>query len=364
MDARNRGKTLSIYLNVDQSLADNLNRGFETSVRSTLRAMEAAIENDERDRFRQSAALALDFLASYRPSALSLAVFVQGDGHLSSRELNVPIDHTIRWQERPYREPLVTAADEYEEVLIAVLDARHARLLTSFLGRVVEHAGIENPYPTAHTQAPGYDRQKSQTTFHRKSDEREKHYLKAVAKAIETLVHSHGLKRVVLAGNAISSKALYDFLPNEARTAVISFTTLPTHATLEDIGAAVAAAQERAERSQETTKVEHLLNRAGNAGKGVTGAAATLDALNAGRIHELVYAEGFALEGSSCENCGGLYSHPGACVKCASTLKPEPNMLDAIIGSALDAGAAIEQVRGTAAEQLRPVGAIGAFLRF
>jgi hypothetical protein len=38
--------------------------------------------------------------------------------------------------------------------------------------------------------------------------------------------------------------------------------------------------------------------------------------------------------------------------------------MDLIIGAALDTGAAIEQVRGEAAEKLTASGGLGAFLRF
>ena len=52
------------------------------------------------------------------------------------------------------------------------------------------------------------------------------------------------------------------------------------------------------------------------------------------------------------------------CEICGMPVKSADDLVENSIAAALTAGAAIEQVRGPAAEKLRNAGGIGAFLRF
>jgi peptide subunit release factor 1 (eRF1) len=107
-----------------------------------------------------------------------------------------------------------------------------------------------------------------------------------------------------------------------------------------------------------------LLDSAGTRNKAVTGLAATTAALAEGRVHELVYAQGIEPNCALCAKCGSIIVDQPACPKCQSVAGPAGEAMDLIIGAALDTGAAIEQVRGVAAEQLNVSGGIGAFLRY
>ncbi len=123
-------------------------------------------------------------------------------------------------------------------------------------------------------------------------------------------------------------------------------------------------AQYRAERENEVAKVASLVDRAGARDKAVTGLAETTAALAEGRVHELVYAQGITPNGALCAICGSIVVNQPACPKCQATAGPAEEAMDLIIGAALDTGAAIEQVRGEAAEKLTASGGIGAFLRY
>jgi hypothetical protein len=362
---RNAGKVLTIVVNVDQSIAVNRNRDFEIPVNSKLREIESSIQDKaELEQFIRSADLGRRLIQSYRPRAKSLALFLQANGNVTTRELNVSLTTEACWSDIPHIQPILEAGDEFEELLIVLLDGRQSRFLTSFLGNVTEHPEVLNPYPTAHTQAPGNDQTKSQPTFHRKADEREHHYLKAVSLMTETLAATRSIKRIVLAGNDGASKGLYAQLPKTIQQHVISFVVLPTAATLDEIAAVVTDPRYRAERDDESAKIESLLVRAGKRDRAVTGVTGTLEALTEGRVHELVYGQGLSLTGARCMSCGIIVANVTACSRCGSTLDLTQNAMDLIIEAALDTGATIEQVRGPAAEKLSAFGGIGAFLRY
>jgi hypothetical protein len=362
---RNGGKVLTIVINVDQSFSVNRNREFEIPVNSKLRLIETRLkEKDEVEQFARCAEHGRQLIQAYRPHSKSLMLFLQANGSVTTRELNVPMDTEVFWADTPHIQPLIEAGDEYEEILIVLLDGRESRFLTSRMGNITEHPEVRNPYPTSHTQAPGHDRQKSQPVFHRKADEREHHYLKAVSEMAETLAASRAINRIVLAGGDGTCKELFALLSSDVRKRVISISVLPVQASLEQVADIVVRAQFRAEREYEVAKVASLLDRAGAHDKAVTGLAATTEALSEGRVHELVYAQGFAPGAAVCGKCGSTAVNQPTCPVCHSVASPAGDAMDLIIGAALDTGAAIEQVRGEAAEKLNVSGGIGAFLRY
>lgn len=180
----------------------------------------------------------------------------------------------------------------------------------------------------------------------------------------ETIVASGPIKRIVLAGSDDTCKELYALLSREMRKHVISVSVLPVHASLEQVANFVNNAQFRAERENEIAKVASLLERTGSRDKAVTGLAATIAALAEGRVHELVYAQGIEPDSSLCSKCGSIVVNQPACPKCNTVTGPAEAAMDLIIGAALGTDAAIEQVRGEAAEKLKDAGGIGAFLRY
>jgi hypothetical protein len=357
------GKVLSIILDVDQANASNRNRNYEATLNARLRDLESGIA-DKADlaAFRQCAEAGRQLIASHRPQARSVVVFLQSNGNTSMRELDVPLSTEVVWQEHPHIRPLVEAGDEFKEVLVVLLDGSHARLLTTLLGKVTEHPEIVNPFPASHTHAGGKDKAKSQTVFHRKSDEREHHYLKSVAEAVESLAEARSIRRIVLAGNNVRSKELHPLLSDRAKKCVVSFAILPVAATISDISAVLRDVQARSERDVEAEKVDLLIE--GRHGKTIVGIGGTLEALAALRVSELVYAEGVSIRGALCENCGVIVTDGSKCPKCQVVLPAAEDALDLIIGGALETGAAVEQVRGAAARKLSAVGGIGAFLRY
>jgi peptide subunit release factor 1 (eRF1) len=361
----NGGKVLTIVVNVDQSISVNRNREFEIPVNAKLRQVELSLkEKDEIEQFGRCAELGRNLIHAYRPYSKSLVLFLQANGRVTSRELNVALDTEVRWSDTPHTQPLIEAGDEFEEILIVLLDGRESRFLTSKLGELTEYPEVRNPYPTSHTQAPGNDRQKSQPTFHRKADEREHRYLKTVSEMTETIAVRGSINRIVLAGSDGICKELYALLSNDVRKHVISISVLPVRATFQQVSDIVVKAQFRAERENEVAKVTSLLDSAGARNKAVTGLAATAAALAEGRVHELVYAQGIEPNGALCAKCGGIVVDQPACPNCQTAANPAGDAMDLIISAALSTGAGIEQVRDEAAEKLKASGGIGAFLRY
>jgi hypothetical protein len=362
---RGSEKVLTIAVHVDQSRAENLNGKFAIPVESQLRQIESDIaDRDEREQFARCAELGRDRIRSYAPNAKSLLLFIRADGDITVKELNIELPPGVWWSDQPHLQPLLEARDEFEELLVVLLDSSHSRFLSSYMGTLMEHPVIHNPYPRAHTQAPGNDQTKSQSAFHHKADDREHRYMKAVAAEAQRIATIRLAGKIVLAGNNRPCKELYSLLPESIRNRVIAVQVLPVDASISDITSAVAHLQFQAEREEESAKCAALIEHAAKHERAVTGIRETMAALTSGRIHELIYAQGFSPAGSSCRNCGLLVINATVCTACGTSLDAGEPIMDHILETALESGSAIEQVRGEAAEKLRSFGGIGAFLRY
>ncbi len=128
---------------------------------------------------------------------------------------------------------------------------------------------------------------------------------------------------------------------------------------------------EKLERDQEMNLVQNLVTSARKTDpvvkKAVLGLNATLDAVNQGRVHRLLYPSGVKLGGYRCPGCDALLDQaPGDrnCPYCSKLLETVEDMLWLASERVLEMGGKSEEVRGAEARrQLDEAGKIGAFLR-
>src|SRR5690242_5518384 len=123
---------LTLYLDVDQSKQENLNRGFEKQLKDMLGSVGKTIQEPEETKAFEIASQRLEkFVGRYRPIAPGLVLVCDAsDGFFWSQELNSPIQNRIRWSRAAFVGPLGVAVDEYEGTGIVLLDRANLRLLT------------------------------------------------------------------------------------------------------------------------------------------------------------------------------------------------------------------------------------------
>jgi peptide subunit release factor 1 (eRF1) len=144
---------------------------------------------------------------------------------------------------------------------------------------------------------------------------------------------------------------------------VVRSIALPTHASLSEVLEKTLAIEQEVEREHEQYLVDTLLSSSGEAGGAVTGIEATLEALNQGRVWELLYADGFSEAGYKCPHCSTLFSEEQTtCSYCGNALQPT-NLLEKATEHTLNLSGKVEFVKGKAREQLQQDQGIGAFLR-
>jgi hypothetical protein len=359
------GKVLSVYLDIDQSKAGNLNRGFEAAFHTKVQQIAETF--DEEYEQRQFAACAEDvrkLLHGYNPKASSLVIFARSTGPIWFRELNVPVETEVRWTRRPFVQRIVEALDEFESYAVVVADRSRSRVFTVELGMLEKEAEIHAFSVARHLKTSGMDHLYSQSRNQRKADEHLLAHFRRVVEVVEHVAKFKPFNRLILGGSSEAMSEIFRLLPKSLRRRVVGPTVIPGNASEKEILEATIAIERRAERAQEMEIVETLITSAAKGSKAVINLPETLDALNKKRVRELIYSQGFAAAGGVCEDCGVIFSGDAViCELCNSPLRLADDLLEVAVSTALAEGGTIEQLKGDAAAMLRSAGGIGAFLR-
>ncbi len=357
---------LSVYLNVDQSQAVNLNRGFEAALKNMLRGLEETLQNEDQ---KKSLSLACDqvlrAVTNYSPHGKSLVIFCDPKGVFRQQELKIGVENSVRWSAKPYIRPLLEAFDEFKRYGIVLTDKGHSRLFTVFLDQIEEHVDALAVQDVKHIKSPGNDHIRSQMQVQRKADGHVKHHLKNVAELLGRVAEEHQFERLVLAGPVAATNELHGLLPTPLRRLLIGTIPLSMDANGAQIMDATRKLQHGAERADEEHIVGDLITAAAKNNQAVTGLDPTLKTLHEGRVWRIIYADGFTPQGGECTNCGYLFAGSVRnCAYCESEVQPVKDVVARAVSRVLNSGGRAEQVREKAAQRLHDAGGIGAFLRF
>lgn len=357
---------LSLYLSVDQSVAVNLNRGFEKAFKTLVREVEGSLPAEEKESFAAAVRRAADFLSEYEPQGKTLVYFADGFGDwLWWRNFDVDLPVALWWGSRPYVRPLVEARDEFERSGVVVTDRARARIFSVFLGRIEEKVQLAAEEEVRRFDGAGMDRMRSQMNFQRKADEHARRHLKRVAEELDRLSLSEPFDRVVLAGNREAISELKDYLSERVGRMVVGELPMPVDAPEAEILKRVQEFLCEVERKAETEIVDKLLTAAAKNHQAVAGWQETLRAAHEGRIHLLVYADGDRPLGRQCPLCRRVFLDESECPDCSVSTVSLADLLNAVVVDVVNTGGEVEQVLGPAAQRLKSgAGGIGAFLRF
>lgn len=359
---------LSLYLDVDQQRAINLNRGFESVLKGMIRQLEQGLGNNSRlKEFLGDARLAGNFVSDYQPSGKSLVLFCDASKDFNwHRSLNVSLDSSVHWTPRPYVRPVIEARDEFERCGVILTDRGRARLLTVYLGSIEEDHEAFAEAEIKRVDASGMDQMFSQKNFQRKADEHARWHLKRVAEMADRLLEARRFSRLILAGTHEATAELRNMLSGRLKKRLVGSLTLPIDAQTSHILKETIVLEASVEREEEESLVRRLLTAAAKERQAVVGLSKVISALNLGRVRRLVYSDGLHVSGFECRECGGLFEGSSEkCRNCQGIQLESQDLLNAAIGRVLREGGDVEQLKSAAAASfLEKAGGIGAHLRF
>lgn len=183
---------------------------------------------------------------------------------------------------------LARLLDESVAAVVAVVDTNTCRLFVTRHGDLRERPGPDEPSDEHKRHSQGGW---SQARFQRHVDMQDRRFAQEAARAIERLVQREHPQHVILAGDERAVSTLEGELPETVRTLVDHVARLEIRASADEVREEVRPMLAALEEAQSTSVADRAIagRRAGDLG--VTGINATMAALEAGQVDELVLDE-------------------------------------------------------------------------
>jgi len=357
---------LSLYVNIDQSNAANLNRGFETRVESLFRqvAENQNSHQGSKQRFDAECKRVRQFLSGYVPKGKALVVFSDSKQDFWwQRDLQVELPTGLRWSPQLWVRPLLEVIEEHDRFGVVLIDKHHARILAVDAGGMEQQAEVMSDVPQKHATT-GSDHIFSQGQMDRDHTNHVQSHAKRVAEELASVIDRMKLKRIVIGGPVEATAAFASALPKRFQQMIIGTITAPVDAGHDRLINELRAVQEKAEHEDEARIVDAMITAAMKGERAVLGLSDTLGAIQEGRVYRLVVARDFRVEGKECGSCHVLISDGnGKCSFCGGRLEAAPDLINRASHRVLDMGGKVQLVSGEAAAKLADAG-IGAVLRF
>ncbi|NUQ36636.1 MAG: hypothetical protein HUU23_02340 [Caldilineales bacterium] len=345
---------LSLYLDVDPR------RLPPEQYRLVLRNLfDTAAGVDPADRQRVEHFIDLE----YDRQARGIACFsCQEQGFWRAYTFNVPIANAIMVDRRPLVRRLVDLLDTYGHLGVVAVDKTGARFFSFHLGSLEEASGMVGEEVKRHKQGG-----RSAARYQRHEDEAALSNLREVAELTETYARQYQWRRLVLAGTEDNIARFSELLSPPMRQLVVGTTPLELNAGLQDVQARAETIALEARNDYIQQLAQELLVAAAKGDHAVAGLGPTLEALQSGRIHQLLFCEDYTVEGGHVRRCASCNyigeSAEAQCPLCGGVYEPLPDAINTIARRAIAQGAQV-----TILAPGNPLEAadthIGAFLRF
>ena len=332
----------------------------------SLHALKLLNNRPEEERpkaLRREAERVLRFLEeSWRPDGKGLVIFSSEPiGLWETLSLQVLVPNAAYFGETPYVRLLALIIDEHERYATVVVDKEDAHLYVIHMGQIERQSEVfDAGVPGRHEQG-GW----AQARYQRHTGFHVHEHLKHVLQRLERYYYAQPFDRLILGGPEEALTEFQKMLPPVLQERFIGAFHTNAKGQPQEILAKAAAVFEAYERAQEEALVARIADEAGAGGQGVVGPAATIEALNEGRVHKLVVGAGVTIPGAECPNCRLLLEPPGpTCPACGAPTADLPDLVERAVQRVYENNGRVEVVFGRAAQWLAARGGIGAQLRF
>lgn len=342
---------LSVYLtHAADNPADHIMR--ESALVNALTEVRATLAHhskSERAAFEHS----VEHLGAAMPGALhdaqglGWAGFVTSGGVRFAGSLHAPLPTLARWQRGIWATPCVRALNEHRAVIVAVVDSVSAHLYRYVAGMLTQVAKLDVRPRGGHADHLG---KLPRTGFHpgthgtpaadlaaRGRVLARDHVIDATANQVAELAGQQGF--IIVGGNAAAAHALMRAIPTPIAARAVLLPAFKAKASEAEIREFAATGASQLRDAEDQALVARLVEDVGAHGAAVVGKGATLEALSAGRVREVLLTDRF-IEESSVD-------------------------AERAVDLALEHATTVEIVTGSGAAQLdRSAGGIAAQLRF
>jgi peptide subunit release factor 1 (eRF1) len=360
-------RVLSLFLNLDPS-EFSTPPARATEVRSLIDQAERALRDseglshDEQKALRQDIARARDHLERLNADgAHGLALYVCGPADLfEAIKLPRPVDTRAVIDDSPFVEPLAELAMR-GSWLVLLVNRKVARMLRGSPDRLVELPPVEDDVSGQHDQG-GW----SQARYQRSVDEEVKDHLRHAADVAFRRFQRAPFDRILIGGPEETLGDLEQKLHPYLRERIAGRVKVDVENTTPDqIRDAAAPVIDQVDEQREREALDRLRQGANSGGRGCAGLDPTIAALNERRVEILLLTDGFEASGVYCPQCGWVGVDDGLteCPADGGALERREDIAENAVELAITQSAEVLRARHHA-DELEPMGGIGAVLRF
>ena len=277
------GPILSAYLSVNPRYNTNQGQAYKIRLKDAFKGMEG-LPQGVADRIHEE----VDE-GTPPPGARTLVFFAAEDGLFERYDLQVDLPESFRFGD-PNVAPLVLAVDEHEPYGVAIVESEEFRFFVSTPPVILEddRGGIVGSgffrqidlKPTGMYPVSG-----GSTDMDPAGRAQQSHqhlFFKQMGEVTQKVAFADNVRRLIIAGTKQRTSAFREALPQQVKDRVVAEEHLATGAAIGEIFERIEAVVERVEREEEA----ELLNQVRE--KGVRGIKDTVEALQEGRVYQLL----------------------------------------------------------------------------
>ncbi|HKG43440.1 MAG TPA: Vms1/Ankzf1 family peptidyl-tRNA hydrolase [Gaiellaceae bacterium] len=360
------GCAISLYVDLDASVTPTA-ADLSTRVNALIDEIERAeaarrpeLGHDQKEGLRSDVQRLRAFFEQEfdRDGMLGLAVFC---GWLDNLWVPLPLSarvpDVVKVGSSLYLAPLVSLVGRGEGALVVFVGRERGDVYRLRAGRLEELDERHDELPGRHDQG-GW----SQARYQRHIEKLAHDHFKEVAELVDRQLRRLRNPRLVVVASEETRAEFENALSNDARRAIIGWTSAEAHATAGDLLREVEPLLERWRDEHEAQAVDRWREEAGRDSRAAAGWGPTLEAASDGRVELLLFQDGVERPAWECPACGRVASKGGACPLDGTQMEERSEGLDLAVQQTLAHGGTVLALRGR--QDLEPVEGIGALLRF
>ncbi len=272
-----------------------------------------------------------------------------------------PVKSQVVVDPNPYIRPLIAILDEYHRLMLVLVDQREARLLTVYMGEILE-------YEAYHSDVRGKVKEGGWYGLEERRIERSiknkivRHYQRVADAVLEHFRRGHF--EYLFIGMKVEDYSLFfPLLHSYLQPLVKERLDIGPKDHINTIIDAALKAERKIEEEEDNRILEQLvetLNRGGLATKGIDN---VLRSIPLGACQALVVDDDYHMPGYVCEDCPYLALQEGICTFCGKEALPVEDVIEEAMEEVLLQRGEIKYITADN-PRLEEISHIGAFLRY
>jgi peptide subunit release factor 1 (eRF1) len=271
-------------------------------------------------------------------------------------ELPVPVRDRVVVNHTPAIGQLEAVLQDHEPIGVLLADRQRARMLVFELGELADRSELVDEL--AHGDPGHHDRGDLAHAVEAATHAHLRHAADAAWRQFQARPFSH----LAIGGPDAIAAELATMLHPYLRERLVGRVAVSVGASLSEIRAATHEVERIVDRRREAAVVARLRREAASGRRGVSGLAATLQAINDRRVERLLVSDGYAEEGWRCPETGALAAVGPTSPITGRRMDRVDDVVEDAIEAALNQGCKVDICVANA--DLDVLGRIGALLRY